>query len=317
VTAQPLADVAPVPATADALFSVLLMMAPEKLAALLASAPERAAPWVRAAAQCGLAEGQVRYGRLLLEGRGVPRDQAAAVAWFARAAESGDPDACNMLGRCHENGWGVAASAEAAAAWFRKAAEAGDAWAQYNLAHLLLDGNGVDQDREEAFLWYARAAEQGHPRAMSLMGRCLEQGWGVAADATAARACYRRSAEAGYFRGQFNYATCLAADGATGAALAWFEQALEGAPVESRQAMAEALAGQAGAFGELGRRFHLLSHERQRMGEGDHTQCGGEGAPQAPTIQPPARERPQPVCTGAPSPPRFTRSPSPVNGRGE
>ena len=94
------------PDPTDVMVGALVSMDPERLAALLGDPAGRGAPWVRAAAQYGLVEGQVRYGRLLLEGREVVRDEAQAFAWFSRAAETGDPEAENMLGRCLENGRG-------------------------------------------------------------------------------------------------------------------------------------------------------------------------------------------------------------------
>ena len=231
----------PPPQTSEALFSALLLMRPERLAHLLASDPDRAAPWVLAAAECGLVEAQVRYGRLLLDGRGVKRDTCAALGWFRRAAANDDAEACNMVGRCLENGWGAIASASDAAPWYRRAAQAGLAWAQYNLAHLLLDGHGLARDATAAFDWYRRAAAQGHLRAMNLLGRCLEHGWGCACDPAAARRWYARSAAGGYFRGQFNHADCLATDGALDGALAMFKAAFASAPTANGRAMAEAL----------------------------------------------------------------------------
>ncbi|QUD89224.1 tetratricopeptide repeat protein [Phenylobacterium montanum] len=230
----------------EVMVGALVAMSPERLAAVLGDTPERSAPWVRAAAEWGLAEAQLRYGRMLLEGQGVTRDPAQALAWFELAAEGGEgeiqAEARNMVGRCRENGWGAPADPAIAAEWYRLAAEAGSAWAQYNLGHLLLDGLGVPRDPKAALTWYRRAAEQGHPRAMNLVGRCLEQGWGAPKDPAAARDWYRRSAEGGYFRGQFNYASVLRAEGRLEEADALFAAALAGAPAISRGAMTEALA---------------------------------------------------------------------------
>jgi len=214
--------------------AALTMMSPAELAALLSGDPYEAAPWVEAAAACGIAEAQVRLGRMLLEGQGVARDERAAFACFLCAAASGDREAKNMLGRCYENGWGTARDVTRAAEYFRAAAEAGLDWGQYNLGHLLLDGTGVERDPDEAFLWYMRAAGQGHARAMNLVARCYEQGWGVGRDVATARVWYRRSAEGGYFRGAYNYATILAAEGCVTAAAMWFERAIADAPRASR-----------------------------------------------------------------------------------
>jgi len=220
--------------------AALTMMSPEQLAALLAGA--EAAPWVEAAAACGIAEAQVRLGRMLLEGRGVAKDERAAFACFLCAADGGDIEARNMLGRCYENGWGAPQDFARAAEHYRIAADAGLDWAQYNLGHLLLDGQGVARDRDEAFAWYMRAATQGHARAMNLVARCCEEGWGCPRDPAAARLWYRKSAEGGYFRGAYNYGSILADEGRAGEAAQWFERALDGAPPHSRANIATAIA---------------------------------------------------------------------------
>jgi TPR repeat protein len=188
-------------------------LTPARRSALLAGEARVAFRCVRMLAEAGIIEAQLRFGRMLLEGRGCDRNEARALAWFMTAARDGDIEAMNMVGRCHENGWGTGADMQAAALWYERAAIRGDAWAQYNFGHLLLDGNGVVQDKSAAFEWYMRAAQQGHARAMNLVARCLEQGWGTARDPRAALAWYRQSSEGGYFRGQYNYATLLLAEG--------------------------------------------------------------------------------------------------------
>ncbi len=138
--------------------AALTMMTPEELSATLRSTD--AAPWIEAAASCGIAEAQLRLGRMFLEGEGVARDAHAAFACFLCASQSGDPGGHNMLGRCFENGWGVERDFAAAAHHYRVAAEAGLDWAQYNLGHMLL-GRGCGMVRDEArmaFRYYARAA---------------------------------------------------------------------------------------------------------------------------------------------------------------
>lgn len=219
--------------------AALSMMAPQKLCAVLQG--ESAAAWVKAAANCGFAEAQVRLGRMLLEGDRVARDPEAAFACFGQAAESGDADGHNMLGRCFENGWGTPVNYVQAAQHYRIASEAGLDWARYNLGHMLLSGSGVTRDRDAAFTCYAKAAANGHVRAMNLMGRCYEEGWGVAPDRTNARAWYRRSAFGGYFRGAYNYADMIAAEGCIHSAFHWFKCALATAPQPTRDVMLRAL----------------------------------------------------------------------------
>jgi uncharacterized protein len=225
-------------ASADAWrVAALTLMDSGKLARLLGGEPRGAAPWIAAAARLGIAEAQLRFGRMLLAGEGVAEDAPAALDWFTRAAEKGNSEAQNMLGRCHEQGWGVPCNSAVAAIWYARAAAAGDAWGQYNLGHLHLDGNGVPRDPDTALRCYRCAAEQGHGRAMNLVGRCFEEGWGTLPDVGEACDWYRRSAEAGYFRGAYNYASLLAADGFEADAVHWFARALELAPDDKRDTL--------------------------------------------------------------------------------
>lgn len=223
--------------------SRLERMSYPELRALLTGDPAHAAPWVRSAAEHGIPAAQLRLGRMLLEGRGVPRDECEAFGWFTRAARQGDADALNMLGRCHENGWGVAADPAAAAGCYRAAADAGHDWGEYNLGNLLFDGRGVAPDRRAALCCYVRAACRGHARAMNLAARCLEEGWGCRRNCAEAACWYRRSAESGYFRGQFNYALLLLEEQRVEAAAHWLWKAALGGNAAMRRAIAAVLAG--------------------------------------------------------------------------
>jgi TPR repeat protein len=225
------------PAAFASITSLLAQISAPRLQALFAQEPKRAADWVYVAAAEGLPRAQVCYGRMLLEGTGVPKDQSAALTWFERAASHCDIDAINMVGRCLDNGWGIEADPVAAVQQYRRAADAGHAWAQYNLGHLYLDGRGVAQDFGQAFAYYLRAAQQQHERAMNLVGRCCEEGWGTARDLVLAATWYRRSAEAGYFRGQYNWASVLLKEGHLSEAAMWFERAAAGGSAAIREAI--------------------------------------------------------------------------------
>jgi uncharacterized protein len=216
--------------------AALSMMKPAELAAALQGG--QAAAWVKAAAACGLAEAQVRLGRMLME----EGDQAGALACFGHAAEKGDADGHNMLGRCYENGWGTAKDYVRAAHHCRAAAELGLDWAQYNLGHMLLNGSGVPRDPGAAFAWYAQAAAQGHVRAMNLLGRCHDEGWGTKRDRSSARLWYCRAAQGGYFRGAYNYADLLAAEDCIAGALYWFGRAAAWAQEPTRRLILKSLA---------------------------------------------------------------------------
>jgi TPR repeat protein len=213
-----------------------------RLRELFAEGAERASGWVRILAIEGIAQAQVCYGRMLLEGTGLLKNKHDALFWFKRAASQGDLDGFNMVGRCHENGWGCEIDVGLAAAYYHTAADAGHAWAQYNLGHLYLDGIAVGRDAHKAFRYYQSAAAQQHSRAMNLAGRCCEEGWGTPRDLAQAAHWYRRSAVGGYFRGQYNWASVLLACGCAGEAALWFERAASSGTPAVRDAVLQVAA---------------------------------------------------------------------------
>ena len=200
----------------------------EQLQSMLDDSPVRAAQAILVAAKEGVVDAQAVLGQILLEGRGIARDEALALRWFQIAAHAGHTMARNMAGRCLEHGWGCAVDEAAAARDYRLAAEAGLDWGQYNYANLLATGRGIAEDRPQALAFYRLAAEQGHAKSMNLLGRYLEDGQYCPQDLEAAVTWYRRSAEGGDFRGQFSYAAVLADKGQVDDALEWLRKALAG-----------------------------------------------------------------------------------------
>lgn len=218
-------------------YSDLERMGADVLRARISEGPASAAPWVRAAALNGLVNAQLAWGRMLVEGQGIPRDPQAGLRWFAIAARSGNAEAINMVGRCHECGWGVERDLARAAELYRQAAEKGAPWGQFNLATLLLDGAGLPPDREEALHWYVRAARAGHAKAATLVGRFLEQGWDRPPRPAAALRWYHRGARGEDYRGQFDYARLLLErTGRLDLALPWFARSVaNGVPLFCRE----------------------------------------------------------------------------------
>ena len=214
----------------------------EQLQSMLDDSPVRAAQAILIAAKEGAVDAQALLGQILLEGRGIARDEALALRWFRIAAQSGHLMARNMAGRCQEHGWGCAIDEVAAAREYRMAAKAGLDWGQYNYANLLATGRGVAEDQQQALAFYRQAAEQGHAKSMNLVGRYLEEGQFCPRDLDAAVDWYRRSAEAGDFRGQFSYAAVLADSGQIEAALAWLRKALAGGNLKFLRTAHKALA---------------------------------------------------------------------------
>ncbi|WP_445657823.1 tetratricopeptide repeat protein [Achromobacter sp. NCFB-sbj8-Ac1-l] len=195
---------------------------PEQLARLREGSAEQYAAWIRTAAEMGLVEAQTIYGQMLLDGVGVPQDQAEGLAWFKRAAHADHLMAINMVGRCYENGWGVAPDDIVAAYWFRLAADRGLDWGMYNYAHMLKSGRGgVVQNRAAALALYQQAAQGGHVKSIGVVGRFYEAGDVVPQDLERAFDCYQRCAEGGDFRGMFHLGRMLLLRGRKEEAVQW------------------------------------------------------------------------------------------------
>jgi localization factor PodJL len=120
-----------------------------------------AARWFERAAQVGLAPAQYRLGSMYEKGIGVSRDPAAAKSWYLKAAEAGNARAAHNLAVMAADPGSGAANYPQAAKWFRKAAELGVRDSQYNLAILYARGLGVEKDLGQSFLWFSLAAQQG------------------------------------------------------------------------------------------------------------------------------------------------------------
>jgi len=106
----------------------------------------------------GNARGQSMLGVLYYRGRGVARDDRAAIHWFRLAAEQGDVSARFYLGVIYSQGDGVPQDYAEAARWFGLAAGKGDPQAQYNLGLAYAQGQGVPQDNVTAHMWFNLAA---------------------------------------------------------------------------------------------------------------------------------------------------------------
>lgn len=210
------------------------------------------------AAQLGDVDAQATLAQLLLDGRGVQKDEALAFSWFRIAARQRHPMATNMVGRCLENGWGCAIDLTDAAQHYRQAAELGLDWGLYNYGQLLSRGRGVEQDLATAYQLFHQAATKGHAKSMNLLGRFHHEGVVVPQDVQLAKQWYRRSAEAGDFRGQYNHAAELAQAGDEQQACVWLEQAMTTAtPGFLRAAYPVLLASTSSAIQDMGLRYQL------------------------------------------------------------
>lgn len=180
------------------------------------------------AAEQGHVGAQVAAATHLLAGRGVARDQAAAVGWLVRAAATQDPVANYVLGSLRQ-GRGEADSADAQKL-YRIAATAGHREAQFALATLLAK-SGVAAERKQAADWFTKAHEAGHKAAANSLGQLYRDGVGVAQQHEKARAYFQLAADYGNANAMYNLAQ-MQNDGLGGArdidqALKWYVRAAE------------------------------------------------------------------------------------------
>lgn len=138
---------------------LLATLSPKELQAAIDG--QDPADWLHAAMASGMADAQIRLGRMLLAGEGLPTDHRAAFACFLSAAATGSSEAQNLLGRCHDNGWGTPKNREAAKRCYKAAAEGGDYRGAHNHACVLAAEGCV----AGALHWYEKAVKGAPPPA--------------------------------------------------------------------------------------------------------------------------------------------------------
>ena len=160
---------------------------------------------IRAAAEQGDADAQVKLGDRYAKGTGVPEDLERAVVWFRKAAEQGNALGQFVLGKCYAFGYGVPKDVAQAVVWFRKAAEQGNVDAQNNLGMIYTgcesvysDCEGVSKDIPQAVEWFRKAADQGSGVAMHCLGALYELGDGLPKDLVAAYQWYELATANGW-----------------------------------------------------------------------------------------------------------------------
>lgn len=141
---------------------------------------DEAARWFALSAARGYAPAQFALAVMRLDGKGGPKDVAAAKALFEKLAPTGHAGALYNLGV-------IALGADppdfaAAADAFRRAADAGDPAAAYSLAVMYRAGQGVDHSEIEAASWMKLAADGRYAAGELEYALMLFNGIGVAKD---------------------------------------------------------------------------------------------------------------------------------------
>lgn len=180
----------------------------------------------------GTANAKYRYGRILYEGRGGPRDLPGAARWLTEAVEADHTAAATLLAEMYLQGAGVEKNPERALNLLERAGTRGDSAAQFLLAMAYRLGQGTPRDPAKAFNWFLAAAENDHAQAQYALSQAYAAGSGVGRDDARALSWMLRAAENGLAEAQFYYAANLDS-GLPGAApdpqaaLAWYRRAAE------------------------------------------------------------------------------------------
>jgi TPR repeat protein len=175
---------------------VLIMsaMLAASIAPLRAELPEISE--LTAKAERGEAASQLALAVRLRDGKGVTKDDAAAMQWAHRAADAGNAEAMDFVGFAYLRGSVVKRQPEIAFAYF-KAAAGKSAQAAFNLGQCYFGAQGTAQDCAQALEWWEKAAERGHGRAAATAAMAYHSGEGVPRDAVKARKLAERAVELG------------------------------------------------------------------------------------------------------------------------
>lgn len=183
-------------------------------------------------ARGGDASSQYYVGLMVLNGQGVPKNEAQAFQWFEKSALQGYAKAQNALGELYFHARGTPRDYALAQSWFRKAANAQLAIAQRNLgetyayalappdydkavfwlAKAARQGDDIDQlalanlyryqaqvqDAAKSAFWMRKSANQGNAEAQNTLGSYYRSGTGVPQDAPKALYWYQRAAGQGH-----------------------------------------------------------------------------------------------------------------------
>jgi TPR repeat protein len=194
----------------------------------VAADPVKALQFLDRAAAKGYARAQSRLGHLYEQGG---RDLAAAADWYRKAADQDDERGLCNLAVLLLQGRGVAKDPAQAVALLTRAAEQGSAFAKYRLAAAYQEGEGVPQDYARCVHWYAQAAADGHGPSINNLADKYENGLGVPQDLAKAFELYSVAAEKDILAAWYSLG-CMYLEGRgvpqdRGKARAWLEKAAE------------------------------------------------------------------------------------------
>eukprot|EP00899_Mesostigma_viride_P025394 jgi/Mesvir1/6039/Mv00778-RA.1 len=131
---------------------------------------------LQAAAAAGDGFAALNMGYVYLKGLHTPPDYIQARRFIQQAVDAGVPSAYNLMGVLHFNGWGTRQNYTAALHMFEKGAALGDPESLYSLGTLYAGGYGVQVSEATAATYFEEAHMAGHWRAPYTLATLLAQG---------------------------------------------------------------------------------------------------------------------------------------------
>lgn len=127
----------------------------------------------------GYAPAELKVVEMLLDGKGIRRNETLAVERLKKAAEKGSAEIQTRLGKFYYSGElnSLPKDYHQAKGLFEKAAEQKNASAQYHLGLMYRDGLGTRQNKQTAKEWFGKACDNGSQEGCNLYRQLGEQGY--------------------------------------------------------------------------------------------------------------------------------------------
>lgn len=138
--------------------------------------PNTAVEFLIGSAKLGCGVAKYRLGKMLLQGKDVPKNVDYALRWLEESVSEGNEFAEYLLGKTYLKGEDVEQDVIRAEDLIRKSSAQGNKYAKYTLGKSLLDGELFLQNIPEAIKLITESADSGFALAQYLLGKLLYKG---------------------------------------------------------------------------------------------------------------------------------------------
>lgn len=141
---------------------------------------EKAAYWMRLAAEKGETSAIINMGDYYFYGEGVPYDVQTAVSWWKKIAKSSEPARLRLgMQYCKESGYPL--DLNKAISFWEHEANKDNFIAQYSLGICYYEGVPLQlmPDYEKAVFWLLKSSERDYEPAWKALARCFYEGKGM------------------------------------------------------------------------------------------------------------------------------------------